>query len=141
MRIGVIAWIVVYVATLLALGALDSVWLTTMLPAYQHGLGGLLAATPDLTAAGLFYLLYAAGLVILVVQPGGRGQRWYLVSARGALFGLVAYGTYDLTNQATLRDWPAWLTVADMTWGTVLTAVAATVAYAVATRAARPIRA
>ena len=124
MRIGVVAWVVVYVAALLALGALDSVWLTTMLPAYQHGLGGLLAATPDLTAAGLFYLLYAAGLVILVVQPGGRGQRWYLVSARGALFGLVAYGTYDLTNYATLRPWSLGLTVSDMVWGAVVTAVA-----------------
>jgi uncharacterized membrane protein len=55
----------------------------------------------------------------------------------GALFGLVAYRTYDLTNQATLRDWPVWLTVLDMGWGTVLTAVAATLAHAIASRLAR----
>jgi uncharacterized membrane protein len=136
-RVSVVGGIVAYVATLAVLCALDSVWLTTMLPIYQHGLGSLLAATPALAPAGLFYLLYAAGVVALVVLPGVSGQRWSAVATRGALLGLVAYGTYDLTNQATLRDWPAWLTAMDMAWGTVLTAAAATVAHALATKVAR----
>ncbi len=133
MRVGVIA----YVATLVALCAFDGVWLTTMLPTYKHGLGGLLAATPAIAPACLFYLLYAAGVAALVVLPDIGMQRWGRVAARGALFGLVAYGTYDLTNQATLRDWPVWLTVLDMAWGAVLTAIAATVAQAIATKVAR----
>jgi uncharacterized membrane protein len=122
---------------LLALCALDAVWLTTMLPTYQHALGTLLNPTPALAPAGLFYLLYAVGVVVLVVLPGIETPRWDAVAVRGALFGLVAYGTYDLTNQATLRNWPMGLTVLDMAWGTVLTAIAATVAHAIAGRVAR----
>jgi uncharacterized membrane protein len=136
-RIGVVGRIVAYAATLIVLCALDSVWLTTMLPIYQHGLGSLLAATPTLLPAVLFYLLYGGGVTALVVLPGVGAQRWSAVAARGALFGLVAYGTYDLTNQATLRDWPTWLTAIDMAWGTVLTAVAATVAHTTATKIAK----
>ena len=126
-----------YVAALVTLCAGDGVWLSTMLQTYRRALGNLLAATPAFAPAALFYLLYAAGVVTLVVLPGVTARRWGLVAARGGLFGLVAYGTYDLTNQATLRDWPVWLTVLDMGWGTVLTAVAATLAHAIASRLAR----
>jgi uncharacterized membrane protein len=137
MRAGLATWVVAYVVTLLVLCGLDGVWLTTMLPTYQRGLASLMAPAPALVPAVLFYLLYAAGIVGLVVLPGVTAGRWHGVAARGALFGLVAYGTYDLTNQATLRDWPVTLTVLDMAWGTVLTAVAATVAYMLAARASR----
>ncbi len=126
-----------YVVTLLALGGGDAVWLSTMLQTYRRALGDLLAATPALLPAVLFYLLYAAGVVTLVVLPRVTERRWGLVAARGALLGLVAYGTYDLTNEATLRDWPAWLTLLDMAWGTVLTTFAATLAHAIASRLAR----
>jgi uncharacterized membrane protein len=108
------AAVVVYVVTLVTLCAGDAVWLSTMLPTYRRALGTLLAATPAFAPAALFYLLYAAGVATLVVLPGVAARRWGPVAARGALFGLVAYGTYDLTNQATLRDWPAWLTMVDM---------------------------
>jgi uncharacterized membrane protein len=106
--------IVAYVATLITLCALDAVWLTTMMPTYQHALGALLTPTPALAPAALFYLLYALGVVVLVVLPGIGTRRWDAIMPRGALFGLVAYGTYDLTNQATLRGWPMGLTVLDM---------------------------
>jgi uncharacterized membrane protein len=122
---------------LVALCACDGVWLTIMLPTYRYGLGGLLAATPQLAPAVVFYLLYAAGVIALVVRPGLPVHRWSQVTGRGALLGLVAYGTYDLTNQATLRDWPAWLTALDMAWGTALTAIAATLAHAAARTARR----
>jgi len=125
-----------YVAVLVTLCAGDGVWLSTMLQTYRRALGDLLAATPAFVPAALFYLLYAAGVVTLVVLPGVTERRRGVVAARGALFGLVAYGTYDLTNQATLRDWPAWLTVLDMAWGTVLTTVAASLAHAIARRLA-----
>jgi uncharacterized membrane protein len=124
---------VTYIATLLVLCLLDSVWLTTMLPFYQHALGGLLAPAPDFLAAGAFYLLYAVGVVVLVIRPS-HSASWRAAAARGALFGLVAYGTYDLTNQATLRAWPSMLTLIDMGWGTLLTACAASIGRAVARR-------
>jgi len=137
MRTDLTISIVAYVATLITLCALDAVWLTTMMPTYQHALGALLTPTPALAPAALFYLLYALGVVVLVVLPGIGTRRWDAIMPRGALFGLVAYGTYDLTNQATLRGWPMGLTVLDMAWGTVLTAIAATIAHAIADRVAR----
>jgi uncharacterized membrane protein len=89
MRVGAVARIVAYLATLVVLCAFNGVWLTTMLPIYQRGLGGLLAATPALAPWALFYLLQAAGVVRLVVlpgvPPGALGRRWTGVAARGAL--------------------------------------------------------
>ena len=88
--------------------------------------------SPRATAAPLLiYLLYACGLTVLT--PGGSLA---LRGLRGALFGLCAYGTYDLTNQATLRHWPTYLTLADLAWGTLLSAFAAFVAAAVRRRLA-----
>ena len=75
MRTGPATWIVAYVVTLLAMCGLDAVWLSTMLPTYQHALGALLNPTPVLTPAVLFYLLYAAGVVVLVVVPGIETRR------------------------------------------------------------------
>lgn len=78
----------------------------------------------NLPAAVAFYLIYAAGLVYFAVL-GTSGVRQAAV--RGALFEFVAYATYDLTNLATLRDWPVWLAVMDMAWGAVLSAAASAV--------------
>ena len=76
-------------------------------------------------AAAVFYLLFTLGIVIFVIPLGGGSLTRVIMY--GALFGLVAYGTYDLTNQAVIRDWPVVMTVTDMIWGAVLTAVAAAV--------------
>jgi uncharacterized membrane protein len=81
-----------------------------------------MAETVNLPAAGAFYLLFIGGMVYFVVAPGvGEGKMREIV-LRGALYGLVTYGTYDLTNLATLRDWTILVTVVDMLWGTILTA-------------------
>lgn len=117
----------VYVAALVALLLADGLWLSTMLPFYQQRLGAVLAPVPDPLPACLFYLLYALGVVALAVRPGTSPGPWPGAARRGALLGLVAYGTYDLTNQATLSHWPVLLTLVDMGWGGVLTAWAATV--------------
>lgn len=127
-----------YVATLAALLLGDSIWLTTMLSFYRFHLGMLLVPEPNLWAAGLFYLLYALGVVVLVVRPRLPSDAWCGVALRGALFGLVAYGTYDLTNQATVPHWPWSLTLVDMAWGCVLTACAATFGALVARGMHRP---
>lgn len=125
------------VATLLSMGVLDAIWLTTMTPRlYRRQLPELLLDTPAWAPAVAFYLLYAVGVVVLVVLPGLDGE-WPLarVLAMGALLGLVAYGTYDLTNQATLRGWSMLVTVVDMAWGAALTATVGAIAVTVARRA------
>ena len=74
----------------------------------------------------LFYVTYTIGIVVFAVSPEFASGRWAAAGIRGAFLGLFGYGVYDLTNQATLRDWPLAVTMADLIWGTLLTAVAAT---------------
>ncbi len=127
--------IVIYVTGLAGFLALDAVWLSTMAPrVYRPAMGDLVAPGVNLGAAALFYLIYGVGIVVFAVMPALGAGRWTTAFALGALLGLVAYGTYDLTNHATLRNWPMIVTVLDMAWGTLATALAATFAYAVASR-------
>jgi uncharacterized membrane protein len=115
-----------YVATAFTLLALDAVWLTFMADAlYRPAIGHLMAQRFALVPALAFYVIYVAGVVLFAVAPGVAARRWTVALARGALLGLIAYATYDLTNQATLIDWPWVVTLADLAWGTFLTAVAA----------------
>lgn len=112
--------------------ALDAVWLTLMGPRlYQPKIGHLMRPDVDWIAVLLFYAVYLSGLLGLAVG-GARDARH--AALRGAFFGLVAYATYDLTNQATLRDWPWMVTGIDLVWGTFASGVAAAVAGAVAAR-------
>ena len=114
----------VYVAALVAMLVPDAGWLTVMGPnLYKPALGDLMATNVSPLPAVLFYLLYVAGLTYF-----SDGETIWSSAAKGAFFGLCAYGTYDLTNQATLRNWPAYLTVADLIWGTLLSGFAAGVA-------------
>jgi len=127
--------IAAYGATLVAFLALDAAWLTTMMDRLYHArIGGLLLARPDISAAAAFYILYVLGILILAIRPARR-----LAGAvgRGALLGLVAYGTYDLTNQATLAGWDWGLTFVDMVWGTVVTGIAAAAGFTASSRAGR----
>lgn len=107
--------------------AIDFVWLSTATDRiYRPYLGDLLAEQPKLGVAAGFYLLYVIGIIALAVVPGL--QEGSIVGAlwRGALFGFLAYATYDLTNLATIQGWPWQVSVIDMVWGTALnTAVAA----------------
>ena len=122
-----------YLATLLAVGVLDYLWLGVVaLRWYQAGMGHLMAPSPHLAAAAAFYLLYPVGLIVFAVMPA-QGD-WMRALALGALFGLFAYGTYDITNLAVMRDWPLWLSAMDIAWGTAVSAVGAC-AGAVAWRA------
>jgi uncharacterized membrane protein len=114
-----------YLATLVVLVLLDAIWLGGVAQTmYQHGIGHLMAATPNFGAAAAFYLLYALGIVLFVVRPRAAGD-WQAAAAWGALFGFMAYMTYDLTNLATLRGWPVLLSLIDTTWGCVATGLAA----------------
>lgn len=84
-----------------------------------------MADQPNFLAAGIFYLLFVFGMVIFVVEPGVREQTLTSAAVRGALFGLVTYATYDLTNLATLKGWPMLVTFVDLAWGTFLSTVVA----------------
>jgi uncharacterized membrane protein len=109
-------------ATTVAFLALDAVWLTTMgSRLYRPAIGHLMRADVDWIAAALFYVLYLAGLAGFALAPSKDVGS---AAARGALFGLVAYATYDLTSQATLRDWPWLVTVVDLGWGAFASAMA-----------------
>ena len=114
-----------YVATALAMLVLDALWLGLIAaPLYQQGIGHLMAPQPRLGVAALFYLLYPLGIVIFAVAARPAGA-WQPTLLAGALFGFFAYATYDLTNLATLKGWPIWLSVIDVAWGCVVSAASA----------------
>jgi uncharacterized membrane protein len=110
--------------------ALDAAWLSAMYGRlYKPGLGDMLRETPFAPPAIAFYLLYALGVTILVVAGAAASASVSRAFMLGGLLGLVAYGTYDLSNYATLRAWPLMLTITDMAWGAVVTAISATAGY------------
>jgi uncharacterized membrane protein len=132
------AYLFAYLATALVFLGLDAIWLSVAVRfLYRPILGELLLDTFNLVPAAAFYLLYVAGIVTFAVSPAFVTSRPTTALVYGALFGFFAYATYDLTNQATLRGWSSLITIADIGWGTLLTAVAATLGYLIASAALR----
>lgn len=126
-------YIVAYIAAAICFLGIDFVWLSTMAkPFYRERLGPLLLDEFNMTAAGLFYLIYVGGIVVLAIAPALATGSWRTALINGAVLGLVAYGTYDMTNLAVLRGWPAIVSAVDMAWGTVLTATTALAGYTAA---------
>lgn len=122
-----------YVLTGLAFALIDSVWLRTMYTRlYKPEIGELLGGL-RLGPAIAFYLLYIAGIIWFAVGPALANGRWQTALIQGALLGLLCYGTYDLTNHATLKIWSTKVTLLDMMWGTVLTGSAALAGWAATT--------
>lgn len=114
--------LIAYVATLLTFLLLDGIWLgLLMAPTYRELLGSLMLEKPLLLPAAVFYCLYVIGCVVFVVLPA---LSWQRAAKLGALLGLVAYGTYDLSNWATLQGWSASLALLDMAWGMLASALA-----------------
>lgn len=125
----------VYAATLGIFFAIDLVWLGVVAKNfYRQHIGHLLAPDVNWGAAILFYLLFIGGLVFFAVKPALEAGSASRALGYGALFGLLTYATYDLTNQATMRDWPVLVTVVDLAWGTVLSATVAYLSYQVSSR-------
>ena len=119
-----------YLSAALCMLVLDVVWLSaTAQPLYRALLGDLFRPDFNLQPAVLFYLLYIFGIVWFAVLPALATGHWTTALIHGALLGLVAYGTYDLTNQATLARWSTIITIVDLCWGTALTALAATAGF------------
>ncbi|MEJ8813228.1 DUF2177 family protein [Variovorax ureilyticus] len=130
---------VAWLAAALAMLALDAMWLTLMADRlYRPAIGHLMAEQFAVLPAIAFYAVYLTGVVVFAVAPGLAVGRWQVAMLRGAIFGLVAYATYDLTNQATLARWAWHVTVADLAWGTCLTAIAAVAGCGAAMKWGRP---
>ncbi|GLI93839.1 DUF2177 family protein [Methylocystis echinoides] len=124
-----------YAGTAASMLALDAVWLSTMAERlYRPELGDLLAEDFRAEPALAFYVVYIFGVTRFAALPALRDGGWRKALLDGALLGLVAYGTYDLTNEATLRRWPFVVTAFDLLWGAFLTGVSAVAGYLAARR-------
>lgn len=129
------AWLLGYGAALVVIGALDAVWLGWVAKGfYQTQMAAVAADSFRAVPALLFYLGYPAALMALALSPQPASMATAV--GRSALVGLLAYGTYDLTNMATLKRWDWPLALADTAWGVVISAAAGAAAYAVLRRSA-----
>jgi len=127
--------IAVYASFLVALVAIDLIWLLGIAKnIYRDQMGDLMATEPKLLAGLAFYLLYALGVCIFVIIPALSKQSWIHALQYGALFGFFCYMTYDLTNLAVVRNFPIQLAFIDMAWGSLVTALCASFAYWVGNR-------
>ena len=125
---------IAYFSTLIVFFGLDLIFLSTIGgKAYKQTLGDVLNPNFNVAPAVVFYLLIIVGILYFAVWPAFEDGRWQTALLRGALFGFFSYMTYDLTSQAVIRNWTLGLTITDLIWGTVLTAVAATAGYAITT--------
>jgi uncharacterized membrane protein len=124
------AYLIAYGAAALTMLGLDAIWLTLAANAlYRPLLGDIMLPGFRPAPAIVFYILYVIGTGVFAINPALATGRWTNALIYGAMLGFFCYATYDLTNQATLKTWSSVVTIVDMTWGTVLTACAATAGY------------
>jgi len=115
-----VAWLVTFIVMLV----IDLLWLGVIAKSlYQQGMGDLMSPTPRVGIAALFYLMYPIGLVVFAVMPGVDANSVLRAGVLGALFGLFAYSTYDLTNLSVVRNWPVALSFIDIAWGALVSGV------------------
>jgi uncharacterized membrane protein len=113
--------------------AIDMVWLGLVAKNfYRDQIGFLMRSDINWAAAIIFYLLFVVGLVVFVIAPAIEKNDWKHALLFGALFGLITYATYDLSNLATLKDWPLLVTIVDLAWGAVLAAAVSAATYFIA---------
>ncbi len=109
---------------------IDMVWLTLIAKSlYSKYLGYLMAPKVNLLAAFLFYVLFIIGLLVFVIHPALRKESWQYALWMGMFFGLITYATYDLTNLATVKDWPVTITLIDLVWGSTVSGATAFLSY------------
>lgn len=110
-----------YIIAFIIFLAIDAIWLGLVAPKfYKAQIGHLMSERPNFIAALVFYLIFIVGVVYFVVNPAIEAQSITKLLISGALFGFMTYATYDLTNLATLKDWPITVTIVDLIWGTTL---------------------
>lgn len=124
------AYIAGYLGAAVVFCLMDFVWLAVLAKNFYHNrIGTLMLAEPRLAPAVAFYILYLLGLFVFAVTPALRAQNLLLAAGLGGLLGLIAYGSYDLTNLATLKDWSASLSFVDIAWGILVSAVSSTAGF------------
>lgn len=123
-------YVKLYLLTVPVFFFIDMMWLGVLAKKFYHNnLSHLLSPSVNWPAALLFYFIYIAGIILFAVKPGLDSQSLLIAAIWGGLFGFFTYATYDLTNLATLRDWPVKIVVVDIGWGTVLCALVASSSY------------
>jgi uncharacterized membrane protein len=128
-------WIVLWIVAAVVFLAIDMVWLLWLgRSLYVTEIGEILRQPPNMAAAGAFYILYVTGLMIMVIWPAFQAQSVLQGLIFGALLGLIAYGTYDLTNLAVMKGFTTKIAIIDMIWGTVLTGSVSALTVLVGTR-------
>ncbi|HBF32404.1 DUF2177 family protein [Rhizobium sp.] len=126
---------IAYLGTACVFFALDYLWLSRVaIGFYKSQMGEIMRPQPNFAAAGLFYLFYIAGIVYFAVVPAMQNGSVTTALVSGALLGLFAYGTYDMTNLATLKAWTLSLSLVDMAWGMALTGLSSAAGYLVVSR-------
>jgi uncharacterized membrane protein len=112
-----------FLTVLVTMLSIDGIWLLLMKDSYSKSLGHLMAKEANLIAAISFYLLYTVGVMVFLINPQLKNKDTFEIFQRAFLFGVIAYSTYDLTNLATLKNWPIGLTLVDIFWGGVMTSL------------------
>ena len=126
---------IAFISSLTMILVLDSLWLGFMVKRfYLPRIGHLMSESPNFIAAAFFYFIYVTGVTFFVVYPNLLNANLSKVFFVGALLGVFAYGTYDLTNQATLKSWPVIVTIVDILWGLLLTGVVSVVSVMITRR-------
>jgi uncharacterized membrane protein len=121
-----------YALTVPVFFIIDILWLGVIARGFYHRqLGFILSPQVNWAAAVVFYLIYIAGILFFAVRPAMSNHSWGQAAFLGALFGLFTYATYDLTNLATIKDWPLLIAVVDVLWGMGLCALVASLSYAI----------
>lgn len=127
-------YIYLYILTFVVFLAIDFIWLNFIAKnLYATRIGHLLAEKPNLVPALIFYLIFVVGVIIFAIIPGYETKNILKTILLGALFGLLTYSTYDLTNLATLKNWPISVTIIDLIWGTSISTVTSVAGYYIAT--------
>jgi len=128
-------FIKLYLIALPIFFVIDMIWLGLIAKNfYAKQIGFLLKPDINWYAAIIFYMMFVAGLVLFVILPAIEKQSWIYAALLGACFGCITYATYDLTNLATLKDWPLLITFVDIVWGAVLAMTISTATYFIATK-------
>lgn len=127
-------YIYLYLLTFVVFLVIDFIWLNFIAKnLYSTRIGHLLADKPNLIPALIFYLIFVVGVIIFAIIPGYETKNILKTILLGGLFGLLTYSTYDLTNLATLKNWPVSVTIIDMIWGTSLSVMTSVAGYYIAT--------
>lgn len=128
-------YFILYLITVGIFFAIDLTWLGLIAKnMYREKLGFILSDKVNWAAAIIFYLIYVGGIVYFAVVPAVEAQSYSTAILNGVLLGMLCYATYDLTNMATIAQWPLSITIIDIIWGGILTGSCATATYFISTK-------